>query len=104
MYGKLFASMYDGTLYGSWKALITFQQMIILCNREGFIDMTPQAIAARTNIPLDIIKDGIEALEKPDEYSRSPELDGRRIERIDDRRPWGWRIVNYAKYRALVAE
>jgi hypothetical protein len=104
MYGKLFSSMYDGTLYGNWKALVTFQQMIILCNRDGVIDMTPQAIAARTSIPLEIIKDGIDALEKPDEYSRSPDLDGRRIERLDDRRPWGWRIVNHAKYRALVAE
>lgn len=103
MYGKIFASMFDGSLYGNWQAIVTFQQMIILCNSDGVIDMTPQALAARTSIPLDIIQAGIEALEAPDRYSRSPDLDGRRIERIDDRRPWGWRIVNYRKYREMVS-
>ena len=73
--------MYDGTLYGNWKALVTLQQMIILCDMDGFVDMTPQAIAARTGIPLEIIRTGITALEEPDPYSRTPDLEGRRIER-----------------------
>lgn len=102
MYGKLFSSMYDGSLYGNWKAMVTFQQMIILCGPDGVIDMTPHALAARTGIPLDIIQEGIAVLEAPDPYSRSTENDGRRIERMDGHRPWGWLIVNYAKYRRMV--
>jgi hypothetical protein len=102
MYGKLFASMYDGSLYGNWQALVTFQQMIVLCGPDGVIDMTPQALAARTSIPLDVIQAGIKVLEAPDQYSRTPDEDGRRIERLDDHRPWGWRIVNYRKYRLMV--
>jgi hypothetical protein len=101
VYGKLFASMYDGTLYGNWQALVTFQQMIILADRTGIVDMTPQAIAARTSIPFEIIKAGIEALEAPDPYSRSPEHEGRRIVRLDEFRPWGWQIVNYVHYCRL---
>jgi hypothetical protein len=101
MYGKIFASMYDGSLYGNWQAIVTFQQMIVLCGPDGVIDMTPQALAARTSIPLEVIHAGIETLEAPDKYSRSPEHEGRRIERLDARRPWGWRIVNHEKYRAL---
>lgn len=101
MYGKIFDSIYEGTLYGQWEALVTFQQMIILCNQDGMIDMTPQAIAARTSIPLKIIKKGISILENPDPFSRTPDEDGRRIELIDAHRPWGWHIVNHAKYRAL---
>lgn len=98
-FGKLFASMYDGTLYGRWQALVTFQQLIILCDADGVVDMTPHAIAARTSIPLEIITQGIGELESPDPYSRTPDFDGRRLERLDEHRPWGWRIVNYLKYR-----
>jgi hypothetical protein len=103
MYGKIFASMFDGSLYGNWKAIVTFQQMIILCNQDGVVDMTPQALAARTSIPLDIIQEGLAVLEAPDKYSRSREHDGRRIERLDDDRPWGWRLINYRKYRLMVS-
>jgi hypothetical protein len=103
VYGKLFASMYDGTLYGNWQALVTFQQMIILADPEGVIDMTPHALAARTSIPLEIIAAGIEHLEKPDPYSRTPDDEGRRLERLDEHRPWGWRIVNHAKYKLMIS-
>ena len=64
MYGKIFESMYDGTLYGQWEALITFQQMIVLADKEGFIEITPPALSARTGIPLEIIQKGIEILNK----------------------------------------
>ena len=80
---------------------MTFQQMIILADDQGVVDITPHALAARTGIPLDIISSGLETLEKEDDYSRSPEEEGRRIERLDDHRPWGWKIVNYMKYRNL---
>jgi hypothetical protein len=102
VYGKIFASMFDGSLYGNWKAIVTFQQMIILCDADGVLDMTPHALAARTSIPLDVLREGLEVLEAPDQYSRSPEQDGRRIERLDGHRPWGWRIVNYRRYRMMV--
>lgn len=102
MYGKIFSSMYDGTLRVNWQALVTFQQLIVLCDSDGVIDMTPEAISGRTGIPLDIIREGIEKLEAPDPYSRTPDFEGRRLERLDEHRPWGWRIVNYLKYRSLV--
>lgn len=103
MFGKLFASMYDGTLAmrGPWQALVTFQQMIILADRTGIVDMTADAIARRTTIPLDIIKIGIIALEQDDKDSRTPHENGRRILRLDPEREWGWQIVNYEKYRKI---
>ena len=101
MYGKIFESMYTGTLYGQWEAIITFQQMIVLADEDGIVDYTPPALAAKTSIPLEHIEKGIEILEAPDKYSRSPGHDGRRIVRVDESRPWGWQIVNYAHYRNL---
>lgn len=103
MYGKLFASMYEGTLYGQWQAIITLQQLVILADADGVVDMTPPAIAARTSIPLEIIEAGLDQLSQPDKYSRSPDEDGRRITLIEDGRPWGWRVVNYRYYRDLAS-
>src|SRR5690349_9652458 len=98
--------MYDGTLAtrGCWQALVTFQQLIILADRRGIVDMTPEAIARRTTIPFEVIRLGIAELEKPDPDSRTPDEEGRRIVRLNDDRAWGWRIVNHAHYRALRSE
>jgi hypothetical protein len=103
VYAKVFATMYDGTLAGDWRALVTFQQFLVLCDQQGVVDMTPQAISARTGIPMEILEPGITSLEQPDQFSRTPDCEGRRIERLDTHRPWGWRIVNYRKYRELVS-
>lgn len=106
MFGKVFSSMFDGTLAtkGPWQALVTFQQLIVLADKVGIVDMTAEAIARRTTIPIDIINIGISALEQADPESRSPDLDGRRIARLSPDRTWGWQIVNYEKYRRIRSE
>lgn len=101
MYGKIFDSIYDGTLRTNWQALVTFQQLIILADKSGVVDMTPHAIHGRTGIPMEIIEAGLDHLSKPDPYSRSNEEEGRRIVLIDDCRPWGWRLVNHGYYNRL---
>jgi hypothetical protein len=101
MYGKIYDTIYDGTLYGHWEAIVTMQQLIVLAGPDGVVDMTPQALAARTSIPLKIIEKGLKILMAPDPHSRTEGDDGRRIALIDDHRPWGWRLVNHAKYMRL---
>jgi hypothetical protein len=103
MYAKLYRQMYEGTLVapGNWEVLVTFQQLLILADCEGVVDMTPDAISRVTTIPPMIITKGIAALEQSDPNSRTPDEDGRRIVRLSDTRPWGWRIVNHAKYRGI---
>ena len=103
MYGKLFEAMFDGSLVtrGPWEAIVTLQQLVILCNAHGEVDMTPAAISNRTTIPLPLIEKGLAALEQPDPESRNPAEDGRRIVRLSEMRTWGWRIVNYEHYRQL---
>ena len=102
MYGKIFDTIYNGTLYGHWEALVTMQQLIVLADADGVVDMTPMAISARTSIPRDIIDKGLEILGSPDKYTRTPGSDGRRIELIDEHRPWGWVLVNYELYKGMV--
>ena len=77
------------------------QQLIVLATPDGVVEMTPQAIAARTSIPFDIIEKGLKILADPDPYSRTPGEDGKRIVLIDESRPWGWRLVNHGKYMRL---
>ena len=103
MYGKIFSQIYEGSLRMDWKAMITFQQMIILCDKDGVLDMTTEALHFRTGIPLDIIIDGIRVLERPDKESRTHADEGRRIARIDKDRSWGWRIINHSYYRNLAS-
>lgn len=103
MYGKLFRQMYKGTLasVGPWEALVTFQQMIILADKDGVVDMTADAISRETTIPRRVIDKGISALELPDPDSKSPDAGGCRITRLSDARAWGWKITNYDHYRRL---
>lgn len=101
MYAKVFRSLWDGTLGPDWPSWGVFVFMLAHSDLEGFVDMTPQAIAARSGIPLDQVKQAIAKLESPDPDSRSQEQEGRRLERIDAHRTWGWRIVNYQHYRGL---
>ncbi len=101
MYGKFFESIYDGSLYGQWEAIVTMQQLIVLADADGVIDMTPPAIAGKTSIPLEILEKGLKILSEPDPYSRSPGSNGARIQLLDEQRPWGWFLVNHKKYRDL---
>ena len=106
MYAKIFSQIYDGTLCtnGPWEALVTFQQLLILADEEGGVDMTIPAIARRTTIPREILERGIEALMLPDPESRTPTEEVRRIIPLSNGRSWGWRVVNYEKYRQIKRE
>lgn len=101
MYGKIFESIYKGSLYGQFEAIVTFQAMIILADECGLIDISPQALAAQTSTPIEIIRKGLKILQQSDPHSRSSAEDGKRIVLLDEDREFGWRIVNYEYYRDL---
>jgi hypothetical protein len=101
VYGKVFASIFDGSLYGHFEATAVMMALIALADKNGFVDMTPRALAARTGFPMDLVERGLAELSAPDPDSRSHECEGRRIVLIDPERAWGWRLVNHAKYRGI---
>lgn len=106
MYVKMFRSMFDGTLAtrGPWEAMVTFQQMLILADNKGIVDMTAETISRQSTVPLAIIRIGITALEQPDPDSRNQSMNGCRIKRLHDHIDWGWFIVNHQHYRDLKSE
>jgi hypothetical protein len=104
MYAKLFAQIFDSSIAEDYQVRHVFEDLLKLCDQNGVVDMTHEAIARRTNVPLEIIKRGIAELEKPDARSRNPDHNGSRLVRVDPHRDWGWFIVNYEHYRAIASE
>ncbi|MGA7992998.1 MAG: hypothetical protein WCC53_16335 [Thermoanaerobaculia bacterium] len=99
-YQPIFRSILDSSIARDHVVRHVFEDLLKLANwLTGEVDMTPDAISRRTNVPLDLVEHALKELAKPDASSRSPEAGGRRIVPIDPARPWGWRIVNYGSYR-----
>lgn len=101
MYAKIFSQIFDSSIAENYEVRHVFEDLLKLCDRDGVVDMTMEAIARRTNVPLEKVRHGIEELMKPDANSRSKEQEGRRLILVDSRRNWGWIIVNYQHYRDI---
>lgn len=101
MYAKLFTSIYQGTLRGNSHGLLVFTNLLAHCDKDGIADIHPRAIAEEVGLTADQVRAALDVLESPDDESRSPEEQGRRIVRMDEHRAWGWRVVNYVKYRSI---
>ncbi len=101
MFGKIFTQIFDSSLADNPQTRWIFMDLLVLADQNGVVDMTHEAIARRTNVPLASVETAIQELESKDGRSRSVEFGGVRIKRLDAHRTWGWAIVNYSKYRAI---
>ena len=104
MFAKVFSQIYDSSIVENPEVRFTFMDLLVLADQTGVVDMTPEAIARRTNRPIGIIRETISVLESPDPRSRTPDRQGARLRRIDAHRDWGWVIVNYEKFREIASE
>ena len=66
--------------------------------RRGTVDITVRALSGRAAMSPEDVKFALDVLTSPDPSSRTAGNDGRRIERIDSHREWGWRILNWEAY------
>ena len=104
MFAKIFEQIFDSSIANDHVVRQQFMDLMVLADRNGVVDMTPEAISRRTNVPLETVVYALSELEKTDPSSRSKEEDGRRIVRLDSHRDWGWQIVNYEHYRRIQDE
>ena len=104
MYGKIFKSMFEGTMRGKPNVLLVWTNMLVNSDKDGYVDRTVRVISEETGLSINAVNESIIELESPDSESRSQDLEGRRLERIDEHRNWGWRIVNYLKYASIKNE
>lgn len=98
-YVKVWLKVLDSSIAEDYRARHVFEDLLKLADwRTGEVDMTRQAIARRLAMPLSELNEQLQKLEAPDPRSRHQAEDGRRLVRLDDRRDWGWRIVNWERY------
>jgi hypothetical protein len=101
MFVKVFSQIFDSSIAENYELRHFFEDMLKLADIDGVVDMTPEAISRRINLPIEKVISFLTELAQPDSKSRSPEHDGRRIVPLDSHRDWGWIVVNYQHYRML---
>jgi len=104
MFARVFGQIFDSSIAEDYNCRRMFMDLLILADRTGAVDMTHEAIARRTNVPLEQVRRYIAELCQPDPTSRSKREEGKRLVPLDSQRDWGWQIVNYQHYRVLKDE
>jgi hypothetical protein len=99
-YTPLFNTALDGTLYGKWPHTGIWTCLLSQMDKHGNVDMNPNLLADKIGVPVDLLMSCINDFMQPDPGSRTKDHEGRRLGLIDpEARQWGWRVLNYAKYR-----
>lgn len=110
MYGKHFASMYSGSMFGKPAIVFAVWGYIISTMRPSrkdgrcYVELNPTLLSATFATTPDEVLDAIRLLASPDEASRTKVEDGRRIVPLDDLMhvgPMQFLVVNGSKYRAI---
>jgi hypothetical protein len=98
---KTYGALLDSSVWGEPMATrIVWITMLAMADKNGIVAASTDGIARRANVQLRAAEAAIAILEAPDPRSKSPEHEGRRVEKIDG----GFRILNYLKYRELQTE
>lgn len=98
-YTPVFQSIFSGSLHGQWPDVGLWLCMLAMADRRGHVDCTPKFISSITGLPVSEVQDCINRFLERDDFSRTRENEGRRLELIDPARAWGWKIINHAHYR-----
>jgi hypothetical protein len=99
MYGKIFASMFTGSMMGAGGHVhSTMVYAIANADESGFVELNPGLLAVVIGEPHERIDKAITYLCAPDTNSRTPDEEGRRLVQEGQ---FLYRIVNYGKYRAV---
>lgn len=93
---KLFSCITSSSIWNEDdKTRIVWVTMLALCDPDGVVRASVGGLAHTARVCREDCEKAIHVLESPDPDSRSPEFEGRRIERVNG----GFRLLNYGKYR-----
>lgn len=99
-YTKLFNSIVTSTIWTEDdKTRIVWITMLAIADQNGEVHASIPGLARLAGVSLESTEAAIEKFLSPDEYSRTPDNEGRRIEKIDG----GWELLNHAKYRRMAS-
>lgn len=82
---------------GPYHQRIAWTALMVTCKTDGISPVTEASLYRVANITKEEAEDSIRAFTSPDTKSRTPDNEGRRIERVSG----GFKILNYFKYRDI---
>jgi hypothetical protein len=99
-YTKLFSSIVTSTIWvESDRTRIVWITMLAMADRNGEIQASIPGLARLAGVPIPDCEEALAKFIAPDRYSRTPDDEGRRIEKIEG----GWALLNHAKYREMAS-
>ena len=99
-YTKLFSSIVTSTIWvESDRTRIVWITMLAMADRNGEIQASIPGLARLAGVPIPDCEEALAKFIAPDPYSRTPDDEGRRIEKIEG----GWALLNHAKYREMAS-
>jgi len=99
MYGKVFSSLFSGSMYGAGAHVFAVWCFALACkDSDGFIELNPKLLAGVLGEPEEEIARAINYLLLPDEASRTPDEGGRRMTREGQ---YLYHIVNHKEYTKI---
>lgn len=102
MYGKYFASTFTGSMVGSGAiTFATWGYIIANANQDGNVEINPTILAAILGCEKEEVDASLEYLMAPDENSRTPDNDGRRLTKYGT---YLYSITTFEKYQSISSE
>jgi hypothetical protein len=105
-YAKIFEDIFYSSLAANCTARHLFADLCVMADEHGEIMMSNEAIYRVLNwhSPMDEFLEDLGFLNQPDEHSKNPDEEGRRIVKIVPERGGncGWRVVSHGIYRDMV--
>ena len=99
-YTKLFSSIITSTIWmEDDKTRILWITLLAMADQHGEVYSSIPGLARVAGMSVGEAVAALEKLLGPDEYSRTPDYEGRRIAPIEG----GWELLNHAKYRLLAS-
>jgi hypothetical protein len=95
-YTKLFSNIIHSSVWCEpLPTKIVWVTMLALADQFGRVTVALPGLAKAAGVSIAEAQDALDCFLAPDPYSRTPDHEGRRIEKINK----GWRLLNYATYR-----
>ena len=99
-YTKLFNSIVTSTIWTEDdKTRIVWITMLAISDQHGEVQASIPGLARVAGVSVEATENAINKFMSPDAYSRTPDDEGRRIEKIDG----GWALLNHGKYRLMAS-
>jgi hypothetical protein len=98
MYGKHFASMYEGSMMGAGPVVFAVWGYVIAKAVDSQVELNPKLLAVLIGTDEQSVRDAIDYLCREDPDSRSKENDGRRLVRLGQ---FSYSVTTHAAYRAI---